>query len=92
METEFGGNRKWLYFSVGKEGNTSGSSLKNCAPLHEEFRGSCKMRAHSQESVMRNKGDRILISSSCIVSRTVINWCQYPVIESGRSVVLQPSF
>ena len=45
-------------------------------PPHEEFRGLYKMRAHSQESVMRNKGDGILISSSCMVSRTVINWCQ----------------
>ena len=39
----------------------------------EECRGLRKARAHSQESVMRNKGDRILISSSCIISKIVIN-------------------
>jgi len=64
-ETEFGGNRKVVLFSVGGEGNTVGTWLKNCSPLlHEESRGLYKMRAHSQESVMRNKDVRILISSS----------------------------
>ena len=43
-------------------------------PPHEESRSLYKMRTCSQESVMRNKGDRILIFSSCIVSKTVINW------------------
>ena len=57
--------------SVGGEGTTVGSCLKNCAPLHEESRGLYKARAQSQESEMRNKGDRILISSSCVVSKTV---------------------
>ena len=45
-------------------------------PSHEESRGLYKARARSQESVMRNRGDRILISSSCIVSKTVVAWCQ----------------
>ena len=60
----------------GREGNTVGSCLKNCTKPHEESRGLYKMRACSQESVMRNKGDSILMSSSCIVSKTVIDWCQ----------------
>ena len=34
-------------------------------------RGLCNMKALCQESVMRNKGVRTLISSSCIVSKTV---------------------
>ena len=29
-----------------------------------------------QESVVRNRGARNLVSSSCVVSKTVINWCQ----------------
>ena len=32
------------------------------------------VRAGGQESVMRSKDGRILISSSCVVSKTVINW------------------
>ena len=45
-------------------------------PLLEESRGLYKMRACSQESVMRNKGVRILISFSSIVSKTVVGWRQ----------------
>ena len=59
--------KKWLSFSVGREGNTVGSCLKNCAPHHGESRGLYKMRAHSQGSVMRNKGFKILSPSSSIV-------------------------
>ena len=50
-----------LLFSVGGEGNAVGLCLRNCACLHEESSGLFKARAPSQESVMRNKGDRILI-------------------------------
>ena len=58
---------------AGGEGNIVCSCFKNCPLLHEEPRGLYKMRAPSQEQVMRNKGVRILDSSfSCIVSRTVI--------------------
>ena len=67
---------RWLLFSVGGEGTTVGSCLRNCAPLHEESRGLYKARAQSQESEMWNKGDRTLISSSCVVSKTVIDWHQ----------------
>ena len=67
---------RWLLFSVGEERTTVGSCLKNCVPLHEESRGLHKARAQSQESEMRNKGDRILISSSCVVSKTVTDWRQ----------------
>ena len=42
----------------------------------EESRGLYKARAQSQESETRNKGDRLLISSSCVVSKTVIDWRQ----------------
>ena len=58
-----------FYSQASRDGNTVGSCLKHCAlhPAYEESRGLYKARAHSQESVMRNKGDRILISSSCIV-------------------------
>ena len=53
-----------LLFSASGEGNTVGSSLKNCAlSTHEVSRGFYKMR---------NKDVRILISSSCIVSKTGI--------------------
>ena len=56
-----------VLFSVGGEGNTVGSWLKNCSGLlHDESSGLYKMRAHSQESVMRNKDVRILISSSSV--------------------------
>ena len=76
-EPEFGGNRKVLLFSVGGEGNTVGTWLKNCSPLlYEESRGLYKIRTHSQELVMRNKDVRILISSSYIVSKAVIGWHQ----------------
>ena len=69
---------RWLLFSASREGNTVGSCLKNCAPcpLHEESRGLYKARAPSQESVLRNKGGRILISSTFIVSKTVIDFHQ----------------
>ena len=40
-----------------------------CPCPHEESRDSHKMR---------NKGDRILISSSCIFSKTVIGWHRQP--------------
>ena len=50
-------------------------SLSRTVPhLHEESRGLCKMNTHSQESVMRDKGVRILISSPCVVSKSVIDW------------------
>ena len=42
---------------------------------HDESRALYKAKAHSQGSVMRNKGDRVLISPSCIVSKTAIVWC-----------------
>ena len=42
-----------------------------CPRLHEESRGLHKIRACSQESMMRNKGIRILISSSRVVLETV---------------------
>ena len=45
-------------------------------PPHDESRSLYKMRTCSQESVMRNKGDRILIFFSCIVSKTVRAWHQ----------------
>ena len=48
----------------------------HCLLLHEESRGLHKIRACSQESMTRNKGVRILISSSRIVSQTVIGWRQ----------------
>ena len=45
---------------------------------HEESRGLFKKRVHSQESVMRSKGDRILTFPSSIVSETVLDWRQQP--------------
>ena len=49
-------------------------SLSRTVPhLHEESRGLCKI-TRSQVSVMRNKGVKILISSSCIVLKSVIDW------------------
>ena len=62
---------------LSKQGNTVGSLPKNCASRpHEKSRGLYKMRAHSQEPVMRNKGVRVLISSFCTVSKTVLGWHQ----------------
>ena len=43
------------------------------------------VRADGQDSVMRNKDDSILISSSCVVSKTVINWCSNRVWQFGGS-------
>ena len=67
-----------FYSQASREGKTVGSCLKNCAPnpTHEESRGLYTARTHSQESVMRNKGDRISLSSSCIFSKTVTEWSQ----------------
>ena len=59
--------KRWFSFSVGREGNTVGSCLKNCAPHHGAPRGLYQIRAHSQGSVMRNKGFKILSPSSSIV-------------------------
>ena len=45
-------------------------------PLHEESRDLRTMRAHSQELAVSNQGVRILVSFSCIVSKTVTDWHQ----------------
>ena len=74
METESGGNRKALILSQ-RRGEHRFMPQKLC-PVLEESRGLYKMRACSQESVMRNKGVRILIAFSCIVSKTVVGWRQ----------------
>ena len=60
-----------LLFSAGTERGTQKAHASRTVPSLYESRGLFKARARSQESVMRNKGDRILISSSCIVSKTV---------------------
>ena len=74
-ETEFGGNRKVAFILSWRGGEHSRLMPEELCPLfREESGGLCKARACSQESVVRNKGDRILISSSCIVSKTVIDW------------------
>ena len=59
---------------------------RTVSPPHEESRGLYKMRAHRQEVVMRNKGVRILISSFCTISKTVIDWCQKPRATRGSDV------
>ena len=62
----------WFFFSAGREGNT-----RTMSPHHEESRCLYKVRARSQdsqESAMRGKGNRILIPSPCIVSKTVVDW------------------
>ena len=77
METEFGGNRKMALILSWYRGEHSRLILQElCPPPHEKSGGFYKIRAHSQESVMRNKGLRILISSSCIILETVMGWCQ----------------
>ena len=61
--------------------------------LYEESKSLYKMRACSQESMMRTKGVRILYSSSCIVSKNNDRVASgNPVIESGSLVALWPSF
>ena len=75
METESGGNRKALILSQ-RRGEHSRFMPQKLCPVLEESRGLYKMRACSQESVMRNKGVRILIAFSCIVSKTVVGWRQ----------------
>ena len=55
-------------------------------PSNKKFRGLYKIKACSQELMMRNKGVRVLSSSSCTVSKTVIGWRSNPVIESGSLV------
>ena len=71
-ETEYGGNRKVTLILSQQRGEHS--RLKPQERCHEPSRGLYKAKACSQESVMRSQVDRILISSSCIVSNTVINW------------------
>ena len=72
METESGGNRKVALILSQQRAEHSRFMPQKLCPLLEKSRGLYKMRACSQESVMRNKGVRILISSSCVVSKTVI--------------------
>ena len=61
--------------------------------LYEESKSLYKMRACSQESMMRTKGVRILYSSFCIVSKNNDRVASgNPVIESGSLVALWPSF
>ena len=76
METEFGRNRKVALILSQQRGEHSRFMPQKLCPLLEKSRGLYKMRAYSQESVMRNKGVRILISFSCIVSKTVVGWRQ----------------
>ena len=72
--------QRWPLFSVGREGSSRLLPPELCppCPLSEESRGLYKAGAHSQESVMRNEVGRILISSSCIVSKAIVNWPQQP--------------
>ena len=67
-----------FYSQASREGKTVGSCLKNCAPhpTYEESKGLYMARTHSQELVMRNKGNRISFSSSRIFSKTVTDWSQ----------------
>ena len=75
-ETETGGNRKVAFIlSEGGRGEHSRVTPQDLCPhLHEKSRGFYK--AGIQESAMRTEADRILILSSCIVSKAVINWQQ----------------
>ena len=69
---------RWLLLSAAERGTQWAYVSRTVPPPHEEPRGLYTARAPSQESVMRNKGGRTLISSSCLVSKTVIHWHQYP--------------
>ena len=70
-ETQFGESRKVAFILSQQRGEASRLLPQELCPLHEESRGFYRARACSQ--VMRNKGDRILIASSCRVSKTIIN-------------------
>ena len=59
-----------------QRGTRKAHAPRTVPTLHEESRGLYKARGRSQESMMRNKGDRILISSSCVVSKTIRDWHQ----------------
>ena len=66
---------RWLLFSAGGRGEHSRVTPQDLCPhLHGKSRGFYK--AGIQESAMRTEADRILIPSSCIVSKAVINWQQ----------------
>ena len=93
METEFGGNRKVALILSWWRGARSKLMPQELGPhLHKESRDLCTMRAHSQELAMSNQGVRILISFSCIVSKTAQAGISNPVTEAGRLVVLWPPF
>ena len=76
--TEFGGDRKLVFILSQWRGEHNRLMPQNLCPSppHEKSRGLYKARTCSQELVMKNKGDRILVSSSWIVSKPVINWHQ----------------
>ena len=74
-ETEFGRNKK-VAFILSRQRGERVRLMPQDSSLHKQSRGLYKARAYSQEPAMRGKGDKILISSSCIVSKTVINWSQ----------------
>ena len=56
----------------------------------EDSRGLHKARICSQGSVMRNKGDRLSMSSFCTVSKIVINWhsVQFSSVQSLSHIQL----
>ena len=68
--TEFGESRKVALILSQLRGEHSRITPQElCFLLHPTpTRGLYKMRAHSQELMMRNKGVRLLIFSSCTVS------------------------
>ena len=84
-ETGFEGNRKVALVLIQQRGERSRLLLVRL-PSNKKSRGLYKIKACSQELMMRNKGVRVLSSSSCIVSKTVIGWHSNPVIESGSLV------
>ena len=72
---------RWLSLSAAERGTQWAYVSRTVPPPHEASRGLYTARAPSQESVMRNKGDRSLTSSSCTVSNSVIYWHQQPSLR-----------
>ena len=89
METEFGGNRKVAFIlSWQRVEHRRFTPQELCAQLHKKSWGSYK-QGLAVRCWMKKKGDEILISSPCAVSKIVINIHQSTVQVANENMRLQ---
>ena len=73
VQRQFGENRELALILSWWSGRTLQThATRTVPPFHGESMGLTNRKAHSQGQMMENKDGRILYSSSCIVSKTVI--------------------